>query len=199
MEASATDQRPGRPLSYRLSCAFLILTFGATAAPARAQLPDPCGPGSPAARTRSLNCLPLIPTDHSDGTIGVVQLRLAPSPFGVTVTPDGRYRYDVRVELARAAAGRGRVYVAWAVTPDLSQRKRIGVVGPDGSTAGQVDWNKFLILVTAEPSADVQTWSDPILMTAMSPSGRLETMAGEAIFGNNERPIQKRHCLLNKC
>ena len=128
-----------------------------------------------------------------------MHLRLAPSPFGVTVTPDGRYRYDVRVELTRTPTRAARVYVAWAVTPDLSERKKLGAIGPDGTARGQVDWNKFLVLITAEASGEVSAWSEPILMTAMSPSGRLETMAGEAIFGNNELPIQKRHCLLNKC
>lgn len=126
-------------------------------------------------------------------------MRFPASPYGVTVTEDGRFVYDLALQVRGLKEEAGRVHLAWVTTPDLKERRKLGVLGADGRLSGRVDWNKFLVLVTSERSPEVESWEGPILLTAISPSGRLQTMAGEEIFGNNELPIGTRYCLVNRC
>lgn len=158
-----------------------------------------CAPEAGTHSAPALHCIRLIPTAKAAGASGVMKLFLARSPFGLTLTEDGRVVYDIRLELAQLRRGPDVVYTAWATTPDLSQRKRLGVIGEDLTVTGQADWNRFLVLVTAESSTDLETWHGPILLTAISPSGWMQTMAGEEIFGNNELPAKSRYCIVNKC
>ena len=61
-------------------------------------------------------------------------------------------------------------YVAWATVPDLSIARRLGPVGTDGSAAGHVEWNKFIVLVTAEKPGVAPHWAGAILLKGASPS-----------------------------
>lgn len=125
----------------------------------------------------------LEPTRRSAGVSGTAELTFAPSPFGVTVSPDGHHRYDVRIQLETIRHERDvPILIAWVATPDLSRRMKLGVLGDDLSVTGRVDWNKFLIIVTAETSPDVESWQGPVLLTGRSPSGWMHTMAGHGIF-----------------
>lgn len=127
--------------------------------------------------------IPLRPTGPSVGFSGSVILTFARSPFGVAVSPKGHHRYDLRIQLeTQRRAEDLPVLVAWVMTPDLQNHMKLGVVGEDLEVSGQVAWNKFLIAVSAEESADVETWQGPLLLTGMSPSGWMHTMAGHGIF-----------------
>ncbi len=201
-----TDSAPGVAGQARPAAllAAVCLTALPMATPVSAQeareeregacLVDQASPPSPA-----IHCLRLIPTRNGQGYRGVVRLTWADSPFGVTVSEDGRYVYDVQVRLTHLPRNPNATYVAWATTRDLEDRRRIGVLGDDLTAVGQIDWNRFMLLVTEERSPDVEAWQGPILLTAMSPSSWMHTMGGEAIFGDNERPIGKRYCLVNDC
>lgn len=125
----------------------------------------------------------LEPTRSGIGFAGSVELRFAPSPFGVAVSPDGHHRYDLRIRVeTQRRTDDLPVLVAWVVTPDLQERRKLGVIGDDLQISGRVDWNKFLIVVSAEASADADTWQGPLLLTGRSPSGWMHTMAGHGIF-----------------
>lgn len=127
--------------------------------------------------------IPLTPAGSDRGFSGYFEIVFASSPFGVTVSRDGHSVYDVRVQLETARRRDALpTLVAWVTTPDLDQHVKLGVVDDDMRVAGRVDWNKFLVFVTAEQSADVDRWQGPILLTAMSPSGWMHTMAGHGIF-----------------
>ena len=123
----------------------------------------------------------LYPTAHANSARGAVELRFAESPFGVTVTPDGHHLYEADVETAGLRPD-GRALVVWAATPALDQVQMLGTLGDDGSLATSIAFNKFLVFVTAEPSADVERWTGPILLRGISPSGRMHTMAGHGPF-----------------
>ncbi|HEY5418943.1 MAG TPA: hypothetical protein VIK41_29105, partial [Gemmatimonadaceae bacterium] len=88
---------------------------------------------------------------------GTARLVFAESPFGVTVTADGHASYDVQLSLSGlpepSALGPYKAYVAWGVTTDLKQWRRLGPVGNGESTVGTVDFNKFLLVVAAEPDS----------------------------------------------
>jgi len=131
-----------------------------------------------------------------------MELAFPDSPFGVAVSADGRYEYEVELHLSGLRPRPGVTYVAWATTPNLDQVSRLGEVGADGRLSARVDWIQFIVLVTAESAAEtaVETatetaaetatetaaagdrWAGPILVTAPSPSGRMHTMAGHGIF-----------------
>ncbi len=120
--------------------------------------------------------IPLESTADAPGASGAAVLTRAVSPFGMSLTPDGHVRYDVHVSVAglppdAASAYPGtRAYVAWATVPDLSLVQRLGVVGSADSVVGEVDWNKFIVLVTPEPAHAGDRWTGPILLRGASPS-----------------------------
>jgi hypothetical protein len=123
----------------------------------------------------------LVPTANANGASGTVDLRFDDSPFGVAVTPDGHHAYaaDIRTRGLRPA---GSALVVWAATPSLDQVTRVGALADDGRLSGTIAYNKFLVFVTAEASADVERWSGPILLRGASPSARMHTMAGHGPF-----------------
>jgi hypothetical protein len=104
------------------------------------------------------------------------------SPYGVSVEADGRFAYEVTVEIARLRRRGSATYVVWAATSELDQVAKLGVLGEGGRVTGAVSWNKFLVFVSEEASPDGDTWSGPILLTGLSPSGRMHTMAGHGPF-----------------
>ena len=122
-------------------------------------------------------------TGNAPGASGWMDLRFGNAPHGVAVTEDGSYRYEISVHVTSVPGNRGEsTLVAWAATPNLDRHLNLGAVGDDGVVEGEVSWNKFLVFVTAESSANVETWQGPVLMKATSPSGNMHTMAGHGIF-----------------
>lgn len=117
------------------------------------------------------------------GGSGDMILTMAASPFGVTVARDGAYRTDVVLDLRELRRRDGIVYVVWAATPELDSRLKIGSFsGGSAQLAAELEWNQFLVFVSAERSADVDRWQGPIVLTAMSPSGRMHPKAGHGVF-----------------
>ncbi|MFQ5678015.1 MAG: hypothetical protein ACE5HP_00980 [Gemmatimonadota bacterium] len=121
-------------------------------------------------------------TSSTGGGSGYVELTMATSPFGVSVSPAGHYLFDLKVAVQQLRRRPGLSYVVWVATPELDRVRKLGVLGEGGVVSGQVDWNKFLVFVTAETSTEVSTWKGPILLTALSPSGLMHTMRGHGIF-----------------
>lgn len=128
------------------------------------------------------NRVEMAATRRARGGSGVMTIRLGSSPAGVALTEDGSYRYDVKVSVEDLPPLAGGTYVVWAATPDLDRHRKLGTVDRNGSVEGDVAWNKFLLFVTAESSADVESWSQSIVLSARSPSGRMHTMAGHGPF-----------------
>ena len=126
----------------------------------------------------------MTPTRRAPGAGGVMQLRFARSPYGVAVLPGGYYLYEVEVSVAGLPTRPGVTYVAWAATSELDEHVNLGPVAEGQPAGGEVHWDKFLVFVTAEESPDVETWSQEILLSALSPSGKMHTMAGHGPFAS---------------
>jgi len=129
----------------------------------------------------------LVPTGRIPGTKqadGVGQVSFAPSPFGIAVSPDGDYVYDLSIAIDKLRPAPQGVYVAWVSTPNLDQIKRLGVLDDQGRITGRVDWNKFLVIITNEPSADDlgAIWQGSVVLRGLSRSGLMHTMAGHGPF-----------------
>lgn len=117
---------------------------------------------------------------------GTARLVFAESPFGVAVTADGHASYDVQLSLSGlpepSALGPYKAYVAWGVTTDLKQWRRLGPVGNGESTVGTVDFNKFLLVVAAEPDSAATKHAGAVALSGTSPSGWLQTFLSHPLF-----------------
>jgi hypothetical protein len=100
---------------------------------------------------------------------GVGEVTFASSPFGVALSPDGSYHYQVRIRLSGMKA---------------PPQGTLGALDDRLTTTGPVDWNKFLLVVTLEETDDpsATAWSGPIVLRGMSRSGMMHTMAGHGPF-----------------
>jgi hypothetical protein len=125
-------------------------------------------------------------TPKTPNARGTARLVFAESPFGVTVTADGHASYDVQLSLSGlpepSALGPYKAYVAWGVTTDLKQWRRLGPVGNGESTAGTVDFNKFLLVVAAESDSAATKHAGPVALSGTSPSGWLQTFRSHPLF-----------------
>lgn len=129
----------------------------------------------------------LIPTRRVPGTgaaTGRAWVRFAPSPFGVAVAPGGSYVVDLEVEVRGLRPPRRGVYAAWVTTRELDQVELLGPLDEAFRAAGRSAWNKFLVVVTLEPSAENlgPVWQGPVVLRGMSRSGMMHTMAGHGPF-----------------
>jgi len=148
-----------------------------------------CGAAVRAEPGETYYAIDLVPTKRVPGTgaaTGTARVTFAPSPFGVAVGTGGAYAQslDIRVQGLRPRAS--DTFVVWAATSDLEQVTRLGELdaAAQGQLHGRVEWNKFLVIITAEaPSAvPADRWQGPIVMRGMSRSGMMHTMAGHGPF-----------------
>ena len=128
----------------------------------------------------------MVPTKRVPGTgagVGIGVVTFSKSPYGISVTPDGTYVVDVQVTLDRIKQPKRGVLTAWATKDDLSEVKRLGTMDASFRASGQIGWNKFLLVVTLEPSAKpTDIWSGPVVMRGMSRSGLMHTLAGHGPY-----------------
>ncbi|MEX2466066.1 MAG: multicopper oxidase domain-containing protein [Gemmatimonadota bacterium] len=135
------------------------------------------GPPEPA---WDLRCIELIPAAAGGDARGVATLARPSSPFGVTVTPEGRHVYALSVRAEGLpdpeSLGPYTVFVAWATPLSLDPVVRLGEVtgAPGTSDLGTVSFSQFLVLVSAEASADVTEREGPLVLRGRSPSSLME-------------------------
>lgn len=117
---------------------------------------------------------------------GVGEMSYKTTPFGIAIGPDGSYVYDLNLKIQRLKPARSGHYVAWVSTPDLSKIKRLGPLDELNRIQGQVDWNKFLVVISLEKELqDEQSkWKGPIVLRGLSRSGLMHTMAGHGPYQN---------------
>lgn len=128
----------------------------------------------------------LAPGPAAPSARGSARLVFADSPFGVAATADGRLRFDIRVTATAlpdpTTLGAYHAYVAWDVSTDLSNWRRLGTIADGVSTVGTVDRNKFLFIVTAEADTAPAVHAGPVILHGTSPSGWLQRFIGQPLF-----------------
>jgi len=129
----------------------------------------------------------LVPTRKVPGARmaeGQGDVTFATSPFGVSISENGQYVYNLSVAMKNVTLKEGKALDVWVTTPNLDQVKHLGRLDEAFRTVGSVDWNKFLVVVTLESAtADPgSTWTGPIVARGMSRSGLMHTMAGHGPF-----------------
>ena len=129
----------------------------------------------------------LVPTGRVPGTrlsTGFAYSTAALSPFfGVALAPTGEYLHNLEIQIEGLKVPRAGAYVAWITDTEISQIVRLGQLDENFRASGQTGWNKFLVVITREPSMEPKpTWEGPIIMRGMSRSGRMHTLAGHGPF-----------------
>jgi hypothetical protein len=124
----------------------------------------------------------LRPTGPGPQAVGEVDIAYTPSPFGLAVTGDGRYAQDARIVVRGLPQDPTVTYVVWVAPPNLSAVRKLGAIKNDTEMKERIDWNKFLIFVSAEPDPSVERWKGKILLTGISRSGLMHTFAGHGPF-----------------
>jgi len=142
-----------------------------------------------------LSCIDLFSTANGENAFGVIELVRPWSPFGVTVTPEGHHRHHLKGWISGlpdpATLGPYQTYVAWATPLELDPIIKLGAVTDGENDLGEVSFNKFMVLITAEPSPEVDERSGPLILRGRSPSSRMEahdlmTLAPSAEMGQVE-------------
>jgi FtsP/CotA-like multicopper oxidase with cupredoxin domain len=149
------------------------------ASPFEAAAPRPARSGTRANRPASdLFCIDLFATGRGGGAAGVVTLARPWTPFGVSVTADGRTRHVLTAFLARlpdpSSLGPYTTLVAWATPITLDEEVNLGAVSEGRNELGEVSFPKYLVMVTAEATADVTERTGPLVLRGRSPSSRME-------------------------
>jgi hypothetical protein len=125
-------------------------------------------------------------TPRTPNAQGSARLVFAESPFGVAVTTDGHASYDVQLTVSGlpepSTLGAYKAYVAWGVTTDLKQWRRLGAVANGKSTVGRVEYNKFMLVIAAESDSLVEKHAGPVVMSGTSPSSFLQMFLSHPMF-----------------
>ena len=128
----------------------------------------------------------LVPTKRVPGTgnaKGSARINFTRSPFGVAVSMNGSYKYDLTLVIKGIKSNNKGTLTAWVTSSDLKHVRRLGILDESLQTFGKVEWNKFLVVVTLEPTAEpTDMWKGAIVMRGMSRSGMMHTMAGHGPY-----------------
>ncbi len=126
---------------------------------------------------QDLYCFTLIPTPDLLDASGTAAMGRVNTPFGVAVSSNGRHAYNMTIEVdglpEPSTLGPYTTYIAWATTPVFDPMIKLGEVRNGVTRARRIDFNKFLVLVSAESSASVQQREGRLVLRGMSPSMRL--------------------------
>ena len=122
----------------------------------------------------SLYCLPLHPTERVPDASGTAVLQPEPGPFGLSVTRDGRARFQVLLRIsglpAAESLGPYHNFVAWATTPEMEPMISLGSVGNGTTNLRPIALERFLILISVERSAAGREPRGPFVLRGSSPS-----------------------------
>ena len=118
----------------------------------------------------------MLPTQDYNGAEGHVEMVRPSSPFGLTVTREGRQRYRLMVDIAglpEIDPAEGH-FVLWASPLTLDPVINLGEVQNGSFEVGEISFNKFMLVVSLEPDLDSDRRTGPLVLRGRSPSSRME-------------------------
>tara|TARA_Y100000590_G_scaffold466934_2_gene643943 strand:- start:114 stop:2291 length:2178 start_codon:yes stop_codon:yes gene_type:complete len=134
--------------------------------------------GGKLAPSRDLYCIELTAIPGMQGVSGVVELSPLSSPFTAGVTRDGRLIYKPRITLSGlpepSSLGEFNTFVAWAADPTMYPVIKLGEVGNGTWSLSPIYLNKFVILISAERSSDVDEREGKLVLREQSASSRMQ-------------------------
>ena len=161
----ARESARGLGRRWRLAASLLVALATPGAARGATHAPQASCDGSAQANepSRDLYCIELFPASGMERASGRVELGLGAGPFTIAATAEGALRYAPTITLAGLPApsslGPYAVYVVWAATPAMDRVRRLGVATAGRTRLDAIDFDKFVILVSAERSANSRTSS----------------------------------------
>ena len=165
------------PIVLRALGVLSLLATGAALMPGLRPTDAGCDALDPARAAVELHCASLIPTPDLPSASGTLRLRPVPTPFGVSVTRDGRPRRLLTATIAGlpnpASLGDFSAYVAWVTPLSMDTLVRLGEVRNGTTELGEVTMEQYRILVSAERSAAVAQRSGRLVLRGTSPGVRL--------------------------
>ncbi|HEY7611633.1 MAG TPA: multicopper oxidase domain-containing protein, partial [Gemmatimonadales bacterium] len=136
-----------------------------------------CSPSTPLGPSRDLYCIELIAAPGVEGTGGTVELGHVPGPFTVAVTAEGLPRHRLVLDVSGlprpSSIGNFTTYVAWAAPPAMHPVRRLAEIANGRTVLGDVELEKFVVLVTAERHPRVRQPEGKLVLRGQSPSTRL--------------------------
>jgi suppressor of ftsI len=125
-----------------------------------------------------LYCIELLPAAGIERASGTARLVPPSSPFGAAVTAAGEPQHDVILTLrdlpSPRSLGRFTVLVAWAATPQLRPVVKLGEVRDGTTRLGRIAFDRFLVLITAEPSLKSTDPTGRMVLRGSSASVRMQ-------------------------
>ena len=125
-----------------------------------------------------LYCIPLEGTPDFRSASGYAAMLPVMTPFGVDVDQFGHHRYRLEFVLQGLPdpeeIGEYDRYVAWATTPQFYPMKKLGVIGNGTTLSGDVAFNMFTLLISAEPPGNHEERKGRLVMRGVSPSSLME-------------------------
>lgn len=122
-------------------------------------------------------CAELVPTPDLASATGMLELRAVRSPFGVAVSPEGRLRHRLVARIDSLppphSLGDFRAYVAWGYDVTMGQERRLAVVQNGETALGELPYERFRVVISAERSPTATTRTGRLVMRATSPSALL--------------------------
>ncbi len=163
-------------IHYRAVCIVACLCLSGMSVPPRTSCSPP--------EYYRIDLIPTRRVPAARSAAGVADVAFASSPFGIAISADGHYVYDLSISIRNLRAPSQGDFVAWIATPSLDRIERVGSLSSELSLSGQVSWNKFLVIISLEPSdtEQAQRWQGPIVMRGLSRSGLMHTSAGHGPF-----------------
>lgn len=135
----------------------------------------------------------LTSTNKAPQARGWVQLVPAVSPFAISVLRDGRIAYDLEITVHGlppvSYVGAYAGYEAWLATPNLDVVRRLGTIRNDSTLHADADWNKFTVIVTAEPAKVGEKWTGAVVMVGRSPSSLMQSFADHPFYNSGAPPF----------
>lgn len=124
-----------------------------------------------------LYCMDLVATPGVDNVHARVILNQVASPFGIAVNADGHHVYGLTFTIDGlpdpTTLGDYSTYVAWLTTPLLYPTLKLGEVHNGTFQTQDIDYDKFLILISAEKSGDAEEREGRLVLRGGSPSTRM--------------------------
>jgi len=138
-----------------------------------------------------IEIVPLQPTGSVATASGTIELKPLMSPFGVSVTTDGRYIYDASITVKNlpdpSSLGAFKVWVVWVATPSLDKIRNLGPIKNGEPITARVDFTKMMYMVSAEQSATLDRFKGQLVLVGRSSSARVQNLAGCDIYDEQSR------------
>lgn len=155
--------------------ALLVASGSAQAQGSDSLPPSRCPRGLPPFSTPF--CSELVAVPDLPATIGMMELQPVRSPFGVAVTPDGRLRHRLVVDIDSlpppSRLGSYTRFTAWVYTLTMDRELKLGDVHNGRISLGEVPYEPFRLLVVADGPGSPSTRRGKLVMRTTSPSALL--------------------------